>query len=285
MNRYFVAAVLFLPAVGQADTVTLKNGAWIDGKVVLKTPTFIELQIGEIGKIQLPMEEIYLLEKNSRTGLEKRETYVESKGKSEITDSRKRTDEAPKPEPAAKTPADPKAGEDARGRKDATAEGQASADAAKSGSDEDSGPKPKEDMDPALRKRIEDLVADLQREKSRNRVQAERHLEAIGQPTIPFLVPVARSENELTRTAVMRLFHSFGDQQTIEPCIQALLDENEYVREFANKALKRISGEDFNYQPSATPRRRELAQKKWADWWEKEKATMAEEKRKAEANR
>lgn len=292
MRRLSLVAVFLTPLAARADTVFLKNGEWIDGKVSLKTESFVELQIGDIGKIELPVEEIHSIEKNTRTGGSSVESsYVEPKGKTEVLGKRAKqrrslenmeklpTDAQGKPEvaasdklknPAAMTPAEA---------------AKLKAEQPETPGEEEAAPEPEEEkpalpeIDPELKKRIEALVADLQRQKTRNRVQAERHLEAIGQPAIPYLIPIAKNPSDLTRVAVMRLFHSFGDQQVLEPAIEGLLDDNEYVRDLAHKALKRISGEDFGYQPNASPRRREAAQRKWAEWWESEKKLLAEERK------
>ncbi|MGH9361505.1 MAG: HEAT repeat domain-containing protein, partial [Thermoanaerobaculia bacterium] len=140
-------------------------------------------------------------------------------------------------------------------------------------------PKGAAEIDPELKQRIEELIEELKRQKPRNRVQAERHLEAIGQPAIPFLIPVAKNKSDLVRIAVLRLFHSFGDDQVIEVAIEGLLDDNEYVRDYANRTLKRVSGEDFGFQPNASPRRREVAQRKWLERWDKEKKLHANERK------
>jgi hypothetical protein len=279
--------LVFLPALAaRADTVFLKNGEWIDGKVSMKTDTFVELQIGDIGKIDLPLEEIHSIEKNNRIGGRSvNESYVEPKGKTEVVKSQKPeaakpADKDEKPAEKAEKPKPEGEGKKAGDKDNEKAKAGEGDEAQKDGADEEKDNLPQKPIDPELKKRIEGLVDDLQRQKTRNRVQAERHLEAIGQPTIPFLVPIARSQNELTRIAVMRLFHSFGDQQVIQSAIEGLLDENEYVRDFANKALKRITGEDFGFLASASPRRREVAQKKWADWWQAEKKLLADERKK-----
>jgi hypothetical protein len=319
MKRLLSLAVLVPASTVFGDTVYLKNGEWIDGMVSLKTNTFVELQIGDIGKIELALEEIHSIEKNSRTGGKSVEPYVEPKGKTEVfgdkakgpskgegdkgasPDSAKRSEkkagdnhgEKAGGKPGEKTgdnAADKEGEKKAGGEKgksdpnDSTPDKEAKPDGeAKESPDEASASVKKVNIDPELKKRIEELVAELQREKARNRVQAERHLEAIGPPAIPFLVPIARSSNDLTRIAVMRLFHSFGDQQVIDVTLEGLLDENEYVRDYSNQTLKRITGEDFKYLPSSSPRRRENAHHKWADWWEAEKKVMAEERKKAEA--
>jgi len=317
MKRLLSLAVLFPASTAFADTVYLKNGEWIDGMVSLKTNTFVELQIGDIGKIELGLDEIHSIEKNSRTGGKTVEPYVEPRGRTEVIgekgkgagkgesekgdsrDQAKRPDKKSAEKAADKTgeKATDKAGEKPAGKSggsakedeeagDENAGGKEAADKAakeKKDAEEAAALAKKVNIDPELKKRIEDLVAELQREKARNRVQAERHLEAIGPPAIPFLIPIARSSNDLTRVAVMRLFHSFGDQQVIEVTLQGLLDENEYVRDYSNQTLKRITGEDFKYLPSASPRRREAAHQKWTEWWENEKKSMAEERKKSEA--
>jgi hypothetical protein len=250
----------------------------------MKTDSFIELQIGNIGKIDLPLEEVHSIEKNGRTGEDKPQTYVEPKGKTELVTGKKAV-------PPLRPSSVEKNGETKKdGGKEAAKGGKGDDAAVKEAEpgekDADAdGKKDEKKIDPDLKKRIEELVDELQRQKSRNRVQAERHLEAIGQPTIPFLLPLARNENELVRVAVMRLFHSFGDQRVIDAAITGLLDDNEYVRDSANKALKRITGEDFGYQASASPRRRENGHDKWADWWAKEKETMAAERKLSEKHR
>jgi hypothetical protein len=286
-TKLATSAVLFaiFPVLAaRADTVFLKNGAWIDGRVTLKTDAFIELQIGKIGKIELPFEDIHRIEKNDRTGAESDlKTYVEQKGPVDSVgkakgDAKTAKDDK-KPEKADSKPGADSA--DAKDKDKTTINDKEKADSedAGDGKKADDAPAGAHDLDPALVKRIQELIEDLQRQRSRNRVQAERHLEAIGVPSIPYLIPIAKSENELTRGAVMRLFASFGDQQVLDASIAALLDDSEAVRYAANKALKRITGEDFGYQSSASPRRRESAQRKWAEWWEKEKALLAEEKK------
>lgn len=295
-----------------ADTVYLKNGSYIDGIVRSRDAETILLEIGRIGKMELRLEEIYEIEKNSRTGGElfipvdgrvldvtvkagaARPAKDGKDGKETGAEGEKKLGE-PKGEPAkaaesgksteagksagagdARKPGEMKkesgAPPKATGRED---EGEAlDKGAAKAASAEPGAKEP--DMDPALRSRIEKLVRDLQQQQSRDRVRAERHLKAVGPPAIPFLLPIAKSDSELVRVTVFRLFHSYGDERVIESCIEALADPNEYVRDFAHRTLGRVTKEDFGYQPQASPRRREYAREKWRKWWEEEKKTLEE---------
>lgn len=263
---------------GLTDTVYLKNGALIDGTVTHRTDESILLQIGKIGKLEIPVAEIYLIEKNKRTGGELLKSSVDTKGKIEFPSDKKSDKDSDGEEPG---DAEDPGGEPADDGEDQDADEDAH------GVDDEPVVDPpvlgeeEEQIDPELKKRIEQLVGDLDRQKRRYRVRAERHLKAIGRPSIPFLVPLATSDRDLTRIAVMRLFHAFGDDRVIEPCVDALLDVNEYVRDYANKTLIRVTGEDFGYTSQASPRRRELAQRKWARWWEEETRDLEETRRAA----
>ena len=248
--------LFFIALTGTAagDTVYLKNGSLIDGRITYRTDASICLQIGEIGKLEISLEEIYLIEKNKRVGGEVLKSEIDSKGKREIIseDGTKDDDEADDDSEDSDEP-------DADEQDDALVTEPPVV-----------GEEEAEKIDPKLKDRIESLIADLGRKKRRYRVRAERHLKAIGRPALPFLLPLADSKMDLTRVATYRLFYQFGDETVVEPSIKALLDVNEYVRDYANKTLIRITGEDLRYRAQATPRRRELAARKWVKWWQAE---------------
>lgn len=286
-----VAVLLAGPRSVEADTVYLKNGNWIDGTVGYRSDVWIELQVGDIGRMKIALEDIYLIEKNKRTGGEAiLKGYVGGQGQKEEVDPD--DVEGSDEESDDDGPSSGKEDGDESSRTSDPDEG----DPGDSGSDAEPGEDDleearallggeEEEISPELKKKIEGLVQDLQRQKSRYRVRAERQLKAVGRPAIPYLVPVLRKRDkssDLTRIAVMRLFHSFGDDRVIEPCIDSLNDRNEYVRQYANKALIRITGENFGFQPSASPRRRELVQKKWAKWWKSELEELARNHRESQ---
>jgi hypothetical protein len=275
-----IACVLASPL--EADTVYLKNGSWIDGRVRARNQKVVEIEIGKIGKMEINAEEIYEIEKNNRTG---EESYAR---KAEEERNLLRFTREGKRGGAVKGGADTQ--EEGEGETEAPSEGGPPAKDA--GAKKGETPKPpvppvappqakdneKSKIDPELKARIEGLVADLQRQKPQYRTRAERHLKAIGQPALPFLLPLVTSDQELTRISVFHLFYDFGDESVIEACIEALLDDNEYARDYANKALQRVTHEDFGFEAGASPRRRENAQEKWKKWWENEKQELAKER-------
>jgi hypothetical protein len=265
------AVAVLLPCAVSADTVYLKNGAWIDGRVRARNDKILEVEIGKIGKIEIDITEVHEVEKNNRTGddltrqdakeLERLGLLKEVQKPVALLDEGKETEDK-----------EDKSDEKEDGKEDEEPEKDAKSKKTDKADDASSSESKGEDLDPALKERIEQLIHDLKRQKAQPRVRAERHLKAIGAPAVPFLLPLLEEESELTRIGAARLLSEIGDETAIEPCIEALLDSNEHVREFANKTLEKVTHENFGFQAQASPRRREQARDKWRKWWDAEKA-------------
>ena len=274
-----VAVVLgFVVPDLRADTVYLKNGAWIDGRVRARTDEVVEVEIGKIGKIEISVSEIYEIEKNNRTGEEKQQNTKDEEERiarlsrdAKLAGGAQRTDGTPVRPDASGADSGKKPEGEGSGKSDVDKAG-ASSPPPSQGKEEDST------LDPQLKARIQELVRDLERQKPQFRTRAEVHLKAIGAPAVPFLTPLAKHANDLTRVAVFRLLSEFGDERAVDACIEALSDPSEYVRDLANKTLERVTQKSFGYLAQASPRRRETAQDKWKKWWEEEKETLARER-------
>lgn len=266
VSRFLIAVAFVCLGVPStplvADTVYLKNGAWIDGRVRAHGEKVVTIEIGRIGKLEIPITDIHKIEKNGRTG----DHYEVPSGDRKLDITHVTGNDRNKKEKVYRQV-------DNKKKEGREPEGEGGENAEEGVKWESSFEEA--DLDPKLKERIEALVKDLDRQKSRYRVRAERHLKAIGPPCVPFILPLASSERGLTRIAVFRLFHDFGDDRVVDRCIEGLLDSSEYVRSYAKKALKRITQQSFGYIPSAAPRRRELAQKKWVKWWAGEKKELA----------
>jgi len=253
----------------RADTVFLKNGAYIDGIVTTRSEKSILISIGSIGKIEIETEIISHIEKNSRTGSRER-VPVDSR-ELELPESlRSRQEEGGADASQQDTE------NEASGSEDEESEGQAVDEERTSVKDDDEA----EALDPKLREEIEQAIRDLERQKSKYRWRAERKLRSIGEPAVPFLLPLARSPSELTRTIVMRFFAEYADgsdDEIMEAILSGLDDDKPYVRNYAVHALRRITGRGFNFRATGSSSRRYAAREKWGLWWEAEK-----EKRNAE---
>jgi len=127
----------------RADTVYLKNGAWIDGTVRARDEQIVEVQIGEVGKIEIKVEDIYEIEKNNRTGAERVPSGMEnSAALAHLTREGKKKQALEQ-------------AEESKGGAGGTAGGR---EPGSLGDTEDESP-----VSPELEARIKQLVADLQR--------------------------------------------------------------------------------------------------------------------------
>ena len=61
-------AAFFAPAA-RGDTIYLKNGSWIDGVATSRDESVL-VRIGNVGQVEIPLDEVYAIERNSLTGSE-----------------------------------------------------------------------------------------------------------------------------------------------------------------------------------------------------------------------
>ena len=99
-------------------------------------------------------------------------------------------------------------------------------------------------------------------------MRAESHLRDIGQPAIPYLYEISRHPFELTRRAVMRLVRDIGAPAGIPLAIEALVDEDRWVRSLADEALRSLLSGDLVYNPRGNVRSRLDGQKRWREYYE-----------------
>jgi HEAT repeat protein len=98
------------------------------------------------------------------------------------------------------------------------------------------------EMDPARQAEIEQLVRELARQRHQNRTRAESKLRALGAEAVPFLEPALRHPFNLARRAAMRLARDGGGEDAVLFAIDALTDEDIFVRQFAAETLARHGG-------------------------------------------
>ncbi len=252
--------LLFLAALGlcliggatavRADTIYLRNGSTIDGLVLGKHEGHVILQIGNLGKMEIPEKDVEAVEKNARTG-----PINPDRGE------RKKKDDDANP-----------VGEREKRHRDDGSE-----------SDEEEGG----EIDPELEQEIQELVFDLTRQRATARTRAEKKLITMGKVVVPFVLPVATNPSELTRIAVFRILKKNPDVQACDASIAALGDEARFVRKLAWETLQEITGESwvFPWDDSATNRERDTATERWSGWWSAEKARIEKEEAKKKDRR
>ena len=92
-------------------------------------------------------------------------------------------------------------------------------------------------VDPKLDAEIRRYVSELSRQRSQNRVRAEAALKRLGPVTLPYLEKAARHPFALTRRAIIRIVAETGGPEGVKLLRAALKDEDSWVRKLAREAL------------------------------------------------
>ena len=278
--------VVSFPAGGlRADTVYLKNGAYIDGEIVSRSDRGIVVTIGRVGRIEIAHDDIVSIEKNKRNGTR----AVNSRSSTKAHSGAPSKDEKRKTQSRGK-----KNSKESAADSDASPSGKAKSATAKSRAPRDDTEAPtgtkagsrsvedgeKSEISAELRKELVQLVHDLQRQRSRVRHRAERRLLAIGAPAVEFVLPLAENESQFTRMSAFKILASTtpegDDTPIIEAALKGLDDDYVYAREYAANTLRKLAKEEFQYSARGAAAARQAAVSKWNVWWAEEKGRRIE---------
>lgn len=111
------------------------------------------------------------------------------------------------------------------------------------------------EIDPRLEEEIYELVYELNRERTRNRVRAESKLRELGPVVVPYLGAAVHSPFDLTRRAALRIIRDVGNPDGLPLVIEALTDQDVFVRRHAFEALRRLWTGDLPYTSAAAAAR------------------------------
>jgi hypothetical protein len=252
MLRLMLVAVALgvLCSVALGDTIHLTNGRKLHGKVEKENDKEVVISIGKKQTITVKRDQVKWIEYNTRTG-------------PDVAPPSTSDNWPPKPEGKATEP--PKAEEKGEEKKAA-------------------GPATKEEekpLDPELKKKIETLIYQLGHREVGFRASARTELSGIGEPAVPMLIDALQGgRNSWTKQGAAQVLGTIGDKRATEPLVKQLRNDDKWVRKESAEALRKVTGQNFGYDPEAEPAAREDATRKWEDWWKKQKEE--EEKKKAE---
>jgi hypothetical protein len=237
-----LALALFLPGIARADTIHLKNGDVIEGKILSQSEKEVVIQVGKTGSMTIAMRRVERIVKDDKTG--------ESHGGGSITGRKTPPKEKEEPE---KPKVEPKDGPTVPKE---PAKDCPYIDRSK--------------VDPEAVAIAENYIGRLSsKPKFRNR--ARNHIRALGEKAGRSLVRALDSPSPLIRKEVTRLLGEIKYKPAVPALIgKGLTDEDVYVRIEAVASLRGMTGKSFRYMPEGLPRIREEGLKKWKRWWEGE---------------
>jgi hypothetical protein len=132
---------------------------------------------------------------------------------------------------------------------------------------------------------IQQQIRELTRQRTQNRVRAERYLKEMGPDVLPFLEALASHPFDLTRRAVQRVVKEIGDVRGAPISIWSLNDPDEWVRKLAHESLETLlPGAPIRYSASAAERSRLVAQEQYYQLWDAEMRFRIREALLADAN-
>ncbi len=88
------------------------------------------------------------------------------------------------------------------------------------------------------------------------------------------LLPMLKDPDLFVRRLTAEGLSGFKHVTTVDALIVALADPEGIVRHTAYTSLKKLTGQNIAFDPEASASARNSAQRKWRDWWSKNRATF-----------
>jgi hypothetical protein len=91
---------------------------------------------------------------------------------------------------------------------------------------------------------------------------------------LPSLLPMAKDANAFVRRLVVEGLRDFRRPESVDTLLVALADLESIVRLTAHASLRTLTAQSFEFDDSS-PTTRATAQRRWQDWWDKNRASYA----------
>lgn len=115
------------------------------------------------------------------------------------------------------------------------------------------------------------LTEDLKDPNSGVRWNTVADLGHTGDPAVvAYVIPVLKDSDTFVRMEAARVLGEFAVTTSVGPLIDTLEDEAEVVRDAAVTSLRKITGENFRFDPRAKESERTKRVRAWRDWWDKQ---------------
>ncbi|MCZ6688782.1 MAG: HEAT repeat domain-containing protein [Planctomycetota bacterium] len=228
-----------LPVLAVADTITLKNGDVIEGKIVSKDDKEIVIQIGKTGRITFTMDRIEKIVEDNKTGSSHGKTGVKGRKIPPKPEKKLEPRKPRKPQPK-KTPEIPAA---------------------------DNPYIDKSPPNPAISQRATQQIQRL-RMRPRFKNRARNALRQMGKEAGRALIRGLRDESPKARREVAMLLGGIEYMPAVPYLIHNSLDDDDVgVRAAAAETLRKLTKKSLRYFPESLPRLRKGAVQRWKDWW------------------
>ena len=90
------------------------------------------------------------------------------------------------------------------------------------------------------------------------------------------LLPMAKDPDAFVRRITVEGLSEFRHPDSVDTLLGALVDSEAIVRNTAYLALKKLTGEEFPFDPDASRDARLAAQRQWQQWWQGARETFSD---------
>ena len=96
-----------------------------------------------------------------------------------------------------------------------------------------------------------------------------------GDPRVfEFILPLAQDPDHFVRRLVCEGLKDHRSDASVDALLEALSDSESLVRHTAHASLRELTAQELPFDPDATPKRRASMERKWRDWWGKNRDSM-----------
>lgn len=86
---------------------------------------------------------------------------------------------------------------------------------------------------------------------------------------LPHLIPMLKDPDAFVRRLTAEGLASFRDKTSVDSLLVAMVDPEGIVRHTAHASLKKLTGQTIPFDPDGSGSTRSVAQRRWKDWWAK----------------
>jgi HEAT repeat protein len=127
-----------------------------------------------------------------------------------------------------------------------------------------------DDATPGLPAALNHQVTRLQDADAGNRFEAvDQLVQSKDMAALPYLLPSLKDQDVFVRRLTAEGLGSFRDKTAVDALIVALADPEGIVRHTAHGALRKLTKQSIAFDPDASSSARAQAQRRWKDWWDK----------------
>ena len=125
-------------------------------------------------------------------------------------------------------------------------------------------------VDPALPPALAHQIARLKDKDAGNRFEAVDQLVISKNPAAQrYLLPMLKDSDAFVRRLTAEGLASFKQKTTVDALLVALADPESIVRHTTHASLKKLTGQNIQFNPDGSNTARAASQRRWKEWWKK----------------